>query len=56
MQTDATTDEELVRRIQSGDQRAWALFLERYTDLIYTSITNKNDAGLSTNRRCVQAQ
>ena len=35
MQTDATTDEELVRRIQSGDQRAWSLFLERYTDLIY---------------------
>lgn len=29
-------DEELVARIQQSDQEAWALFLERYTDLIYT--------------------
>ena len=31
-----TTDEELVRRIQRGDEAAWAAFLERYTDLIYS--------------------
>ena len=29
-------DEDLVARIQQGDQEAWALFLERYTGLIYT--------------------
>lgn len=28
-------DEELVKRIQRGDQEAWALFLERSSDLIY---------------------
>jgi len=28
-------DEELVARIQQGDQEAWTFFLERYTDLIY---------------------
>ena len=29
------TDEALVERAREGDQEAWALFLERYTDLLY---------------------
>ena len=33
---DAVSDEELVAAIQQGDGNAWAQFLERYTDLIYT--------------------
>ena len=32
---DPVADEELVGRIQQGDQQAWALFLERYSDLVY---------------------
>ena len=31
----AATDEQLVERIKNGDQDAWALFLERYTDVLY---------------------
>ena len=30
------SDEELVRRIQNGDEEAWADFLERYSDLIFS--------------------
>jgi len=33
--TDLGTDEQLVSNIQQNDQRAWAVFLKRYTDLIY---------------------
>ena len=29
------SDEALVERARQGDQQAWALFLERYTDLLY---------------------
>ena len=32
---EALSDKALVERIQQGDQAAWAVFLERYTDLIY---------------------